>query len=239
MPAVRDEVGFTGNLTVLGCLNRKESGIPGMKRTPLFLLAMMILLGGATLQAGNLIINGSFEYPNVGQNWNAYPNGQVPGWYNSLNDDGTEIDFSPVLGGVAYLGNQSMEVDGATWDTITQDVTGLTVGQQYMLSWAYGDRPGSGPQQLNVTFGGSPVATDYGTGTLGGLVWFPQSYVVTATANEELLSFAAVSLPGGSSGVGNEVDAVSLVPVPEPSSILLLGAGLAGLLFALKRKQKA
>jgi hypothetical protein len=54
-----------------------------------------------------------------------------------------------------------------------------------------------------------------------------------------LLSFAAVSLPGGSSGVGNEVDAVSLVPVPEPSSILLLGAGLAGLLFALKRKQKA
>ena len=92
---------------------------------------------------------------------------------------------------------------------------------------------------MNVTFGGSPVATDYGTGTLGGLVWFPQSYVVTATANEELLSFAAVSLPGGSSGVGNEVDAVSLVPVPEPSSILLLGAGLAGLLFALKRKQKA
>jgi hypothetical protein len=210
-----------------------------LKLSGLYILAALVLAGSGAgeLQATNLIVNGSFETPNVGTFWANFANGAVLGWNDTSGSDGIEIDFSPVVGGPAYDGNQSMEVDATTFDTVSQTVNGLTVGQQYLLFWAYGDRPGSGPQQLDVYFGGNLVTIDSDTAATDGnasLVWFPQSFIATATSTSEVLSFAAVNV-GGLSSYGNEIDGVSLQSIPEPATLLLLAPGLIGLLFAASK----
>ena len=210
-------------------------------------LAMFaLLLGGANAVRADLVVNGSFETPYVGPgspydpyDYNFYPNGGVPGWTSNNNE--TEIGYTPQeVGYPAYAGIQSLELNGSTFDTISQTVTGLVPGQTYQLSWAYGVRADYGPQQANIIFGGVTVATD--STAIYGLTpgWFLNTADVTATATSEVLSFQAVdtTVLGGSPGGGNEIDAVSLVGAPEPTSLTLLGTGALGRLGYGWRRRK-
>ncbi len=184
----------------------------------------------------NLIIDGSFELPDVGKGYQIFSNGSVPGWTSNHNE--LEIDYTNILGGPAYAGRQSAELNGNTFDTISQTVSNLTVGGQYILSWAYGSRPGYGQQEARVTFGGATVATDFSSGAPGSMDWNLNSFVVKATAPSEALRFAALDIPGYSQNGGNEIDAVSLVPVAvaEPASILMFGTALLGCLLAYRTR---
>ena len=161
--------------------------------------------GGVRARAG-LIVNGSFEGAvcRAGPScmilfdFNIYPNGGVPGWTSNNNE--TEIDYTQqAIGYPAYDGIQSLELNGSTFDTISQTITGLVPGQEYRLSWAYGVRAGYGPQQANIIFGGVTVATDSTNGIFTGPGGCTLNTVdVTATATSEALSFQAVdtSRPG-------------------------------------------
>jgi hypothetical protein len=200
------------------------------------------LCGAVNAGATDLIVNGSFESPSVSGSYAMISNGGVPGWTTTDPGGLIEIDDPIVFGGgsVAYAGTQSLEVDADNPEDVMQTITGLTAGQTYLLSWAYGDRPGSGPQEMQVYFGGNLVTTDYDTSLQDNnstLVWFPQSFLVTATGTSEVLSFDGV-YAGGLESYGNEVDAVSLVATtPEPSTLLLFvsGLGLLGYLWGRQR----
>ncbi len=208
---------------------------PKMKSLKVFFPAISLLIwcGSAQIHADNLIVNGNFESPNVNGGYGSFTNGNVPGWYNSAGDGLIEIDASGVLDGPAYQSTQSMEVNANTFDTVSQDVSGLVVGQTYILSWAYGDRPGSGPQEMNVLFGGNLVTTDVDTyaGSNGTLIWNLNSFYVTADATTETLSFQSI-VTDGLPSYGNEIDAVSLATPELPTMPLLLtGLGVFGLLW--------
>jgi hypothetical protein len=187
----------------------------------------VLVVGAAGPAQANYVVNGTFSDPNVGTGWAPFANGDVPGWTNPQNNDGLEIDSTLVVFGMPEYGTetQSLEVDGSTFGTAAQTINGLTVGANYLFSWGYGDRPGSGPQQLDVYFGDTLVTSDIGSGSGE---WTANSFVVTATSSSETISFVA-DVTDGNPSVGNEIADVSLVDAPEPAAVALFGAGLFGI----------
>ena len=208
-----------------------------MKLAKLLSVAAVSLLCASVSQVQaaptNLIVNGNFDTPNVFPGYAFFPS--ITGW--TVNQDAIEVDTTTILGlACVTAGCQNEEVDANTFDAIKQTVTGLVPGMSYTLSWLYGDRPGSGPQQLNVSFGGIAVTSDFGSGSG---VWSTNTFTVIATSTSEDLVFAAVDTSGlgGAPSVGNAVTAVSLTAAPEPASILLVGSGLLGM-GMLRRKRR-
>ena len=205
--------------------------------------AVAVLSAGATFmalspaQAANLIDDGDFAVPNVGSGWGFFNNGSVGQWTNT-NGDAIEVGNSAIYGLPCFSGSvcQNLEVNANTFDTVSQTLTGLVVGQTYNLSWAYGGRTGGGPQALNVSFGGTLLTQN--TGSLGA--WTINAFSVLATSSSETLTFSALDL-GGLPSYGNEITNVSFSAVPEPMSwaMMLLGFGGLGAVVRNRRKQQA
>jgi hypothetical protein len=223
-----------------------------VKRFGLFIVVFLAFgLGGAArCSADDLVVNGSFEFPSLSAGgWTMVPNGTPGfGWATTDTAGDMEIDTPGAIGGSsAYEGSQSLEVNAYNPEDVYQTISGLTPGKTYVLSWAYGDRPGSGDEELQVYFTpttdltlATAVATDYDkrNGANSKLLWSPNAVVVTATSTTEVLSFNGVRDSGvtnnGGISYGNEIDAVSLVAAPEPPTLLFFASGL-GLLFCAWR----
>jgi hypothetical protein len=187
----------------------------------------------ASAHASSLISDGDFSSPNQHGGWSIYSPGLGLGSWNNTNGDGIEIGYSPIYGLPCINGGcQNLEVNANTFDTDSQKISGLTVGQTYHLSWEYGGRTSGGPDSLNVYFGGVLLTTD--TGSVG--TWTLNSFNVVATSDMEVLTFQSIASNGAPS-YGNEVTNVVL-GVPEPSTWAMMLLGLAGVGFmSYRRKQ--
>ena len=219
------------------------------------ILAMTLtLVAAGNVDAGNLVVNGDFENTSVttGQKVQ-FSSASVTGWTGGSNltyiaSPGTAstvyLAVYPGLPSTSPVGGNFVEADGdPTYSsTISQSISGLTVGQKYDVTFWQ-----AAGQQVNFT---GPTTEEWKVG-LGSEYHYSHQYQLpqgatgpwqfqylefTATATTEALSFLAVGTPNGAPPI-SFLDGVSLQAVPEPSSLALVAFGVIGLALARSRRQ--
>ncbi|MEZ5505661.1 MAG: PEP-CTERM sorting domain-containing protein [Gammaproteobacteria bacterium] len=192
----------------------------------------------ASFANANLLTNGDFE-ANVGlsgTSWGVYQS--IDGW-NKFDGPGIEIQRNTVI--AAQSGNQYVELDSHYNSSMYQEISGLTVGGAYELSFWYHARTNNGYNDngINVYWGdylpGDVAVSIDGMKQVNTPGWIEQTVKLVASAETMFLMFAAT---GYSNSLGGFVDNVSLTAVPEPGTLALFGLGLMGLVLA-RRQQKA
>lgn len=207
-----------------------------MKHFSLLAAGLLALTGSS--QAANLIVNGSFEDPIIGNG--TYQIGGITGWYSTMGDGG-EIQRSAA--GTPFDGAQLLELDGNQNSNLLQDIPAPTTSV-YSLSFQYSPRPniGSASNPVEIYFGGTLLDTLTGDGG-GDTMWTYYNYMVSPELDGiSTLEFRAA---GTSDSLGGYIDDVKLEArtpnnVPEGgSALVLLAAGLLGLEGARRRFKKA
>ena len=238
-------------------------------RKALFTLAALSLAAFAAhpASAQSLITNGSFE----ANSFTTYPgyvggdNGFITGWTSNNNNSGLNPaagdpfdnnGVSPDGGNVAFL--QSAGGSTATPTTLYQQLTGLTIGQVYSVSFYDNSRANTAIPTLSLLVGGTQSNVPAGPGQttiIGGTSIYssaitpvggtnPYNFITTsftANAASEYLEFSAVSsTPGGDATA--LIDGVNASAAPEPSQIgmlALVALGLGALAVKARRRSTA
>ncbi len=224
-----------------------------MRCTTLLVAAMtMCLLAVANTQAAPVVLNSSFE--SSATNVGSLPAGatytnpfgpfdlSVTDWTfgasagDSFDGLMTAVGFSFPISGISGVAAAFVEGTGffeqavAGFDAATYTVSFLAQGREL---------PGFGPNPLQVSLGGT-VLTFSGSSTLsppttGGLMLYTSDPVSVAAGIQTLRFEGAVPL--STQDLTTFVDDVSVVEVPEPSSMLLmLTASLCMIGFARRRR---
>jgi len=199
------------------------------------LIAGAALLLGAQSAYAVTITNGSFETPLVtgGPGYDTLGAGDLTltGWTIG----GAGIDhIGPYW--QASDGDQSIDLNALGAGSISQDLSGLTIGQEYTVSFDLAGNPTGDVKSLTVsTSGGGELFTfDTAGKNTANMGWTTFTYVFIATAADDVLAF--LSTTGGSGGPA--LDNITIAATPIPGAILLFGSALAGMGFLGYRRRK-
>lgn len=232
-------------------------------RLLLVLLAALALAPSA--QATNLIQNANFEAlianPTLTasgkggkasnlQFWTCGgPNGCALAYVLFSNTSGSAWNLDRGLHGTvpnSPLGGNFVAIDGDTryLAGISQSISGLTIGSNYVLSFymaAAQQRGLSGAttEWWDVSFGSRTIrSTVLNNPSQGVQPWRLETIIFQASAVTQTLTFLAGGTPNGLPPI-SLLDGLSLVQQsPEPGTMLMLAGGLAALV-ALRKKRSA
>ena len=177
-------------------------------------VCMLLCLFVATAR-GSIIINGSFEEPDIPPQFVSFFT-SIPGWTATFG----EIELQDNAAGLPFDGNQLVELD-AYFNGTMEQVIPTFAGQEYLLQFAYSPRPRkpASTNGIDVFWDGSLLASIAEDGAFD-TTWTLFSHRVAASSDSTTLAFAA---RGNSDSFGGYLDAVSLQPVPEPTTFAIWG----------------
>ena len=160
-------------------------------------------------------------------------------WLNTIGDGvqntATDIDFYYHQPGVAwapavttfYSGGPALLNDGAYWPANTNgvvDLNGFTIGQDYLVQFVFADtRYNGGTMQVQAVSGVTGNSTTATYSYTDGRYLVVNAQFKADTANTRWT-------PSANGGTGEQLNAIRIVAIPEPSAALLGGLGILGLL---------
>ena len=214
-----------------------------------------------TAQAANLVINGDFEttppgYYGAIPNWNQVPNPSGYSGYDYLSgaegkwenggvgvwDNGYVPGTNRLTNTVAFI--ETFAGGGGSVPTLslTQLVTGFTIGQVYELSYYENGRanPAVNTTTAETFVGGASVVAAHLVTPVNSQYVYTNPFThrtaqFTATATQMLLEFRATQV--GVNDTFLVIDNVAINAVPEPSTYALVLGGIATLLLSRRRIQ--
>jgi choice-of-anchor C domain-containing protein len=212
----------------------------GVQMTKLCLLSAVAVaaIGSASAAwAANVVIDGDFNNSNA--------------TFSTISSGGSFGPWSVTSGSVDLVGgywqspsgpnfptgtNGSVDLDGLSPGAISQDISGLTAGKTYTLTFSLSGNPDGAPatKSLDVSIGS--VANDNFTYTIGAnthsnMMYTLESLTFVAGASNTL-SFASQDT---ASPFGPVIGGVSIA-VPEASTWAMMLLGFAGLSYAAFRR---
>lgn len=201
------------------------------------------LLAGVSIAEANLITNGSFEY-------GSYP-GSTP--FVTVGPGSNIIDGWSVIGGSidwintywqASDGTKSIDLAGNyQHGLIVGTAFDTVVGQSYRVQFDMAGNPDRPYNKSLVSLSTGDVFTTHSFtfeqagNTHQDMGWVTQYFDFVATSDSATLFFGDITNEmNPDEAWGAALDNVRVDAVPEPSTVLLLGAGLAAIYF---RRRKA
>jgi Protein of unknown function (DUF642) len=198
-------------------------------------VAVAAVLAPCASLAANLILDGGFETPDIGDVWYQTFTSPFPTPLDSWNPSNVDIVSSlgapgnaPAYQGVQYLDLVGTGPDGTELSTGTISQTfGTVVGETYTLSFAYANNPWStSTASASVSVDGLSGSVTHDTSTTADLNWLIYTNTFVATSSSATLTFTETV---GANNGGVLLDAVSVTGVPETSTWAMMLAGFGGL----------